>query len=240
MQNSKLSKKQLLTIIGLGLGLILLIALISLITKKPENLDTQQQYDNEFEQGNAEYFNNYPIIEYLPIETEFYKIGYGACENTNSDFCVAIEANFGSLYSAIHHAFTIPGINQYIVEVSNYTNPFTATPYELTTTQAFEDANTSGMLSRELSGIKTALSAKLSTIDATYSTSINQLKLFGVGNYCGATIKITNGQGISDTFRAILEKINGTWQLVTNIDIFIDPIKNPNLSADLIYKVNQL
>ena len=86
-------------LIGFGLvGFILIVVIVSLIVIMTGNngeLGGGANYadDQEFDQDAGEYWEKYPIISYLPIVEDDYRVDYGACETSDGEFCLLVSAN---------------------------------------------------------------------------------------------------------------------------------------------------
>ncbi len=80
-------------------GVILVLAIVSIIlVATPAGRDLAEggaEYasDREFDEDANEYWEKYPIISYLPIIENTYRIDYGECETSEDEFCIMISAN---------------------------------------------------------------------------------------------------------------------------------------------------
>lgn len=94
-----LSKDQKKAILIIIIGIIAILAIISVVTVinnggiEDTGGGSTYEDDQAFDEEAAEFYDNYPIISYLPIIGNNYRIDYGVCETMEGDFCIMISAN---------------------------------------------------------------------------------------------------------------------------------------------------
>jgi len=220
-----------LIIAGSIIFLILVITIIITAITKPTILpDNQLNVDQSFDDRNTNYISAHPIIKYLPVETTAYKIGYGAC--ADSDFCIIISATPGYYNYAVAKLTTIEGYLNYPIIFENYTNPFNNTFYQFDTKQTLPDGvyNLPNISTEVINNLKSAISAV-----TTHPYTLNSVNIYSNGNFCGITISADY-----EIYRLAAVKVDNTWRVASPIALILQSKDAPTLPDELINLVNQL
>ncbi len=93
-------------------------------------------------------------------------------------------------------------------------------------------------LNQELTAIKNVIATKYASIISGYT--INQGKLYLDGTWYGTTIvQRSPGPGqLGDTYRTVLHKVNGTWQIAAIPEIVITAPEHPDIPASILTDLN--
>lgn len=125
---------------------------------------------------------------------------------------------------------------------SDYDNSSTglivgANPTTLSIRLDYSDAKLKSFVSGESEAINQAFNAKYPAVSIGYS--LQKITLYGRGDWAGALV--VPGAANQDSLRAIFQKVNSQWKIVTDPPVIsIGTPVYPNIPRDIIVKVNIL
>ena len=111
-------------------------------------------------------------------------------------------------------------------------------PEEKDDLNSLSNTELSNILKAELDSIMPVIKTRINKIP---NTTIGQIKLFGHGEWCGATIEYreTSNASIYDKYRIILKK-DSSWSITAHPQLIFSYEDYPDIPKQLIRQVNSL